>query len=29
VNDMKEEIITLRRQLSRAMSAGQLAGARA
>ena len=29
VNDMKEEIITLRRQLSRAMSSGQLAGARA
>lgn len=29
VNDMKEEIVTLRRQLSRAMAAGQLAGGRA
>jgi len=28
VNDMKEEIITLRRQMSRMMAAGQLAGAR-
>jgi len=28
VNDMKDEIITLRRQMSRMMAAGQLAGAR-
>jgi hypothetical protein len=28
VNEMKDEIITLRRQMSRMMSGGQLAGAR-